>query len=137
MFFMFGGSHIHEGLYVEWLWAGRYEPKVTAPGQGYRKGESRRRETKDEDVKSIVEKNYFCMICSYCRLIVLEKRVGVYFNPCILTMLSWTCSISITWQLVVNEILGRISGLLNQKRWWTESRNLVFTSSVGGTSVKN
>lgn len=32
MFYMLGGSHIHEGLHIEWLWEGRYEPKVTALG---------------------------------------------------------------------------------------------------------
>lgn len=33
MFYMFGESHIHEGFYVEdFIWEGRYEPKVTAHG---------------------------------------------------------------------------------------------------------
>lgn len=103
---MFEGSHSWEGLYIEWLWGGRDEPKVPAHGENYRKEESQRREAKDEKVESTAEKIYFCIIYNSFGLKVLEKKVGDYFNPYVLTVLSWTCSISITWELVGNEILG-------------------------------
>lgn len=59
-----GRSRGYEGLYTEWLWGGRDEPRGTAYGEDYRGKESQRREAKDEKLRDIVNRLIFTRFAS-------------------------------------------------------------------------